>query len=102
MFPSPARRFFQVIFAHDVVAVKDASCLVSRYRHCYPFMDASANHVPNRCAPEVMQYLTGESGFLPPFVPRLPGGRAGTGVGAGEGKEGEAGGGAWNFRYLAP
>ena len=71
MFRTVPRRLFQVIFAHDVIAVKDAPGFVSRFHHGNPFRNASANRVSNRCAPEVMHDLCRESGFLPRLVPRL-------------------------------
>jgi hypothetical protein len=50
---------------------KYAPGLVAANAHRYPFMNASPNHVSNRCAPEIVQHLSPESGCLPRISPRF-------------------------------
>src|SRR5438445_4315040 len=45
----------EVGLAHDVVAVKYSSCLVTGDRHGYAFGNSSPNHVSDCRAPQVME-----------------------------------------------
>lgn len=42
---------------------------MAAYRHRHPLMDIGASHVSNRCAPEVVKYLTRKPGYFQRLVP---------------------------------
>ncbi len=69
VFPNLTRCFALIVFADYNVPIKHAARLVAAYRHRHPLMDIGAIHVSNRCAPEVVKYLTRKPGYFQRLVP---------------------------------
>src|SRR2546421_10426037 len=54
----------EVVFVDDVIAVEDASCLMSAHRHGDPLRYSCSHPVSYRRSPQVMKELPGDSSFL--------------------------------------
>src|SRR5579883_783226 len=57
---------------HDILAVENASRLVTAEFHRYALRDAGAHHVSNRSAPEIVHNDAAKSGLLTCRVPGFP------------------------------
>ena len=69
--PKTTRSVPQISVAHDIIAIKNAAGLVAAQFHGHALWNASANHVPDGRAPEVVRDAAGTAGDDPGSAPRV-------------------------------